>query len=313
MFVVFDIETTGFSEITCDVIQFAYALFDKNNCFVKSECLYFYYDGMHWSEEAFKVHGIPLEFLKQHKDKFKENVIKMYTVLRNNNVVGHNAKGFDCPFCRTWLTRMGMDPISYGIINDTMQAFKPVTKKARCKLTKLSEVRNISDDNIKMMMDFWFPSAGSKHAHDAAYDVTLTALLTLDALRNNYMTFTPLNSEQLNITDDRFLGTVASDPDLYFNAASSTRSLCFAAYEDKADISEEADLNELKNNGRYLPCEFHELEYGVWEGSHNGITFTVTTNIDGDRLTIKTPEVEVTFDSYTPAVTKLLKDTFGEG
>lgn len=46
MFVVFDIETTGLSTTSCDIVQFAYIMFDSNNMFVKAENLYYYYEGM---------------------------------------------------------------------------------------------------------------------------------------------------------------------------------------------------------------------------------------------------------------------------
>jgi len=311
MFVVFDIETTGLSEINNDVIEFAYTLFDKNNCFVRSECLYFYYEGMSWSEEAYAVHKIPLEFLKQHKDKFHENLIKMYTVLKNANVVGHNAKHFDCPFCATWLYRMGLEKISYGIINDTMLAFKPVTKKARIKLSALAALRGVTDANVSTMMDYWFPGLSVKRAHDAAYDVTTTALLTLDALRNNYMTFEPLKLSTVETVDDRFAETKASIPDIYFKTVKGeSLGICFKPYTSKTVNISEDNVRELVEEGRYLYCEAVTLvdRYCFY---YNNTDFQIKFSNSGDTLTVINSAVEYTFTEYTPMLQTILKNTFG--
>ena len=139
MFVVFDLETTGLSSMQNDIIQFSYIMFDSNNMFVRADNLYFYYEGMSWNQEVADIsHGISLDFLKTQADKFKENVIKMYTVLNHANVCGHNSNSFDCPFVKNWLKRMGLSDFEFGIQQDTMLAFRPYTKRARIKLTKLA-------------------------------------------------------------------------------------------------------------------------------------------------------------------------------
>lgn len=214
MFVVFDIETTGFSEINSDVIEFAYIMFDNDNNYVKAEQLYFYYDGMSWSEDAYAVHQIPLEFLKTQKDKFKENLIKMFSVLNHANVVGHNALRFDCPFVKTWLMRQGIRNLEYGIIQDTMLAYKPVYKKSRIKLTKLIEYINVDENVINTLLPIWFPGASESHAHEAAYDVVATALLTLRALDKNLMTFEPLVKLNQDVSPDDMSAMFAAGTDL---------------------------------------------------------------------------------------------------
>lgn len=307
MFVVFDIETTGFYESSCDVIEFAYALFDDNNAFVKSECLYFYYEGMSWSEEAYSVHQIPLSFLKEHKDKFRENLIKMYTVLRNANVIGHNAKSFDCPFCKTWLRRMGLEDLNYNIINDTMLAFKPITKKARIKLSKLAELRNVSDDNVCMMMDYWFGNSGGRRQHDAAYDVTLTALLTLDGIRNNLITFKPNVTIAKDEPAPNVIETSKAVEHTVTKALNPTRVLLklrTASNEDKfvwvnydreqyADIAtsdySEKELKELMSIGQYLDVTLVEQAEGYYTGTFDNITVNYHTTSLGDFINLKMP------------------------
>lgn len=190
MYVVIDFETTGFDPSTCDIIEFAYAAFEDDGIFVKAERLYFYYKGMSWSEEAYAVHQIPLSFLEQHEDKFKENLIKMYSILNNNTVVGFNCKVFDCPFAVTWLRRQGIYGLCYHRIKDVMLSFKPITKRARIKLSKLLEMVGITDAAISNFTAKWFGcDENGLRAHEASYDVTATALLTFMGVNKKLMTF----------------------------------------------------------------------------------------------------------------------------
>lgn len=191
MFVVFDLETTGLSKYTDDVIEFSYILFDNNNQRVKSEQLYFYYEGMSWSDEAFAVHQIPLEFLETHKDKFQENLCKMYSVLNCARIVGHNSTQFDGPFAQQWLQRMGISKLRYTYIHDTMLELKPLTKRARIKLSKLAVLCGITPEAARIMLDTFFPNNTRAQYHDAAYDTTVTALITLFAIKNGYMSMEP--------------------------------------------------------------------------------------------------------------------------
>ena len=190
MFVSFDLETTGFSGNSDDVIQFSYIKFDSNNVVYDAGTLFFYYEGMSWSEEAYAVHGISQEFLKQFENVFKENVIKMWTILSGANVVGHNSDSFDCPFAKTWLTRQGCGSLEFGIMNDTMKAFRPVTKTAKISLVKLSSMMGLTPEVIKNAARMWFKEDGlTMQAHNANYDTTATALLALIAINKGYMSF----------------------------------------------------------------------------------------------------------------------------
>lgn len=190
MFVVFDLETTGFSGSYDDIIEFSYIKFDTNLSVIDAGTLFFYYEGMSWSEDAYAVHGIPQEFLKQFEGDFRKNVIRMWTILSGSNVCGHNAKQFDCPFSKTWLARQGLDGLQFGIINDTMTAFRPMTHTSKVKLTKLSEMNGLTPDVIRNAAKIWFGDNGvESRAHNASYDTAATALLTLTALRKGYMSF----------------------------------------------------------------------------------------------------------------------------
>lgn len=204
MFVCFDLETTGLSvDKGAEVVEFSYILFDSTNSFVKAEQLFFYHKGMNWSEEAYNVHQIPLSFLKTQEDKFKGNLIKMYSILNYANVIGHNSTKFDCPFAEKWLARMGLPGLVYGIQHDTMVDFRPVTKRARIKLTTLADMRGYTPDIVSKMETIWFgDTAMPNRPHSGAYDVTATALLALDGIRNDLFSFDQTTKKKVVLTEE---------------------------------------------------------------------------------------------------------------
>lgn len=223
MFTVFDLETTGLSPSEGDIIQFAYATFDDSNICIKADCLYFYYPGLLWSDEAYAIHNIPLDFLYQYADKFEENLIKMWTVLSGANVCGHNVRDFDCPFATAFLAKFGLTNLRFGIIQDTMWAFKPMTKR-KVKLMKLGEACGLTPAYISNACTMWFGERGANtSAHNAMYDVAATALITLYGLRKNYISFDPqviltLDSQYLNpslLEADDSGATVQAIPERY--------------------------------------------------------------------------------------------------
>ena len=191
-YVVYDLETTGLDRNRCEIVQFAYAKFDENNMLIKAETLYFYHDGMHWDEEVARIsHKLSLDFLKQYKDKFDENIIKMWTVLNGETVIGHNSIDFDGPFAKTWLGKQGLTGLTFAREIDTMVAFRPITKRARIKLVKLGEMIGITEDTIQMIIQLWFGTSDNMQAHNAAYDVTLIALITQYGIRKGLISILP--------------------------------------------------------------------------------------------------------------------------
>ena len=310
MFVVFDIETTGLSEITCDIVEFAYILFDDNNNYVRGEQLYYYYEGMHWSEEAYAVHKISLDFLKTQADKFKENVIKMYSVLNHANVIGHNSKAFDCPFCATWLMRRGVRGLQYGIIQDTMLAWRPVYKKSRIKLTKLIDFIGVDHDTINMLVPVWFENAKSSQAHEAGYDVVATALLALRGIERGLITFEPFVKLNTSVSSDELDGmyatsTMQPDPNKYIvklvDYAERGQSEDFYYHFVNHDYSKYASEMPMENEiskylaeGRLFPIYLEETGVAskVFEAVSNGITYQLIVkdkdSNEGELLTMST-------------------------
>lgn len=308
-YVVFDIETTGFMSTKDDIIQFAYALFDANNQFVKSEVLYFYYEGMSWSEEAYVVHNIPLSLLKEHADKFYENCIKMYTVLNMANVIGYNSNSFDCPFVNNWLLRRGLRKFEFMSTTDVMLSLRPLTKKSRIKLTKLSELCNITPDVIKNVMSLWFPDNTGKSAHDAAYDVTATALLALMGIRKGYISMYAKPEDKsetqydyssievidkgLPVYDNGFVLNVAGT-DIVFNPDSSKYKML------------EPTQSMFK-----IPIPFRRVDDFKYEMEYNEVKFVFEEIGDKDIFTIINPYTSITSESYD--MLPILRNIFKEG
>lgn len=250
MFTVFDLETTGFSGSTDDVVQFSYVKFDARNQMYDAGCLYFYYEGMSWSEEAEAVHHISQDFLIQFKDQFRENCIKMWTILSGANVVGHNCQSFDCPFAKTWLARMGLLNLTFGMINDTMKAFRPVTHRDKVKLTKLSEMHGLTPEAINNAANMWFGVEDEMVAHNATYDTTATALLTLIALNKGYMTFDPVHIESFVETDTSLIEDVPiTDVDFTLvEADGNERTYTFNGHHNGNSIEFPVKLSYVSHN-----------------------------------------------------------------
>ena len=300
MFVVFDLETTGLSSMQNDIIQFSYIMFDSNNMFVRADNLYFYYEGMSWSQEVADIsHGISLDFLKTQADKFKENVIKMYTVLNHANVCGHNSNSFDCPFVKNWLKRMGLSDFEFGIQQDTMLAFRPYTKRARIKLTKLAAMFGLSDAEIDYATKLWFGITESTQSHDARFDTAMTALLTIGGINKKLISFDRVVAPSINEDiddseldmDDSVTATAQSfDPLGYYIQCNGHP---IAVNHNKHKYAKMAAPNEVTdismNKDLLCPGDFKELEEGTYQAEFNGITMTVTQYENEDIVSIKTP------------------------
>lgn len=330
MFVVFDIETTGLSTTTNDIIQFAYCMFDSNNQFVKAENLYFYYEGMSWSQEAADAsHHLSLEFLKQYEADFEKNILKMYSVLNRCNVIGHNSDSFDCPFVKNWLARRGLEDFAFGIQQDTMKAFKPVTKRARVKLTKLAEMLGCNHASINYFAEVWFGQQNIRGPHDAAYDVAMTAIITLQGIAKNLIAFNPIVVDQVadNVDYDDYDEITPEvnlpiDPKAFIvmyqtHGSDIVQYHCFnhdrELYRD-IDIALGATDEDIradvlaKYKGKLLDLVLKQTDQGYYASEHKGVTYELWLD-KNDKLCIKTPYL--TISSEETDVIPILQHNFG--
>lgn len=322
MYVVFDIETTGLDTMRHDIIQFAYAMFDDNNSLVKAEDLYFYYDGMHWDQELCdKIHHISLDFLKQHKDKFRENVIKMFSVMNRAKVCGHNAISFDCPFVRNWLTRQGVPGLEYGLMQDTMLAFRPVTKRSRIKLGKLADMLGYTQESIKYVSSLWFGTDDSVNAHNAAYDVAVTGLITMEGLRRNLIRF----DLAVNLEPDKFtLADLVSEEDSGESKPTDPNSYVvildedgnhnyYSLNHDKSKYGEvvlsDGVIEHYKERHLLVPIPFKPKSDNVWTMEHEGTVWTLTIDEDGDYMSINNSYLTI-IDTSISNIDSIIKNSF---
>lgn len=303
MFVVFDLETTGFSSIRDDIIQFAYIVCDDKNYMVRAESLYFYYDGMSWSEEAYAVHNISKEFLKTQEDKFEENLIKMYATLMLANVCGHNVKSFDCPFAVNWLARMGMPGLQFRVIQDTMTAFKPITRRPKISLIKLANLLSITDETVTFWVDRVFGDKLGTQAHNAAFDTMRTALITLMGIHKNYINFNPevfvddsytdedLETEDVSIPRDNLLIRVRENGTVkpilitsqlsYIDIPHSSWSSLVGTTQCLQGVFEEVEPYTFKLE-KYITC----LHFTKQKGSACTLTLCIGDNPPKDFYTL---------------------------
>lgn len=208
LYTIYDIETNGLSRHS-DVCQFAYITFDNQLQLVESGQLYFYYDGMQMPSDAQKVHGLSLDFLRQFKGDFEENLKKMYRILHLSIAVGYNSKSFDTPICKNFIKRfLGEDIFPIQEI-DMMQLLKKKYGHS-LKLVNASSSEGLTPNYINMMNNIYFKKEAQ--AHDATYDTTATALLFLSnrALWDEVHKPKPILSERVHLEDDEESGMKVS-------------------------------------------------------------------------------------------------------
>ncbi len=309
MFTVFDLETTGLSSMSHDIIQFAYISYTDDCMPIRAESLYFYYPGMSWTEEAYAVHQIPLDFLKQYADKFEENMIKMYAVLNRGNVCGHNAKAFDCVFAKNWLSRMGISKLEYRCIQDTMTAFKPITKRSKIKLIKLAELLGVTDEITARVAQSLFHDDIANQAHNAAFDTTRTGIITTIGIKKHLIDFsgsstksTPDTYDEDDIYADESGETVSKgrDPKGFFVKLEDDHYI-YASFDPESDLSlpTEFDLRAVKNTARCLRGPFTKVgDHYEWRYGMSVIRLTPVTS-NTYSVTIQLKDTMPVMDLYS--------------
>lgn len=267
MYVIYDLETTGFTARDCDCVQFAYIMLDHDFKFVKSETLYFYYEGMSYNQRAFEVHGKSPKFLKQYEADFEKNLVKMFTVLNRAHTVGFNNISFDDPFATGWLNRMGLPLLEFSGQSDVMIGFKPFTKQPRIKLTKLLDLMGFGKDVIDSYADMWY--GDTQQFHDASYDVTATALLFLVGNAKGYFGLNPVVKA---IHDTPKESNASEEEDLLSNVAPYVpEAILFNLFEEDG-----TDRRAVFNKGNTTPVDIK-----LYDGKSNQVFPYVFNKVKG--------------------------------
>lgn len=197
-----DTETSGLEEDS-DILSFSYMLADEYMNVKNAETLYFWKEGVtKWTEEAYAIHGLSKEFLRQHEDNYMTNLTKMYIALNYAIVTGYNSgwigkdgllKGFDYKRCKRLLSMNDFyEPKPLQFI-DVMQICSGIYHKRR-KLQSVFDERGLSRDLASAYSMVHFGDSGN--AHMSSYDVVVTGMLFQQLYQEGY-----INDSDNNVLD----------------------------------------------------------------------------------------------------------------
>lgn len=212
IYTVIDIETSGLSRENADVLSFSYALTDGKEI-LAADTLYFWTDGMQWSQESYEIHGLSKEFLSQYKDDFDKNLRAMFSVIQDSILVGYNSgyidkfgvlHGFDYQVIKNFLLRNMLDfPIPSSFVDLLKIARSRETNAPNKKLQSMVDYYGISREDIARVNDAVFP--GSKAvAHNSGYDVVCTVYVLREMLAKDLIEVTT-NFRQIVANDFQFV------------------------------------------------------------------------------------------------------------
>ena len=212
IYTVIDIETSGLSRENADVLSFSYALTDGKEI-LAADTLYFWAEGMQWSQESYEIHGLSKEFLSQYKDDFDKNLRAMFSVVQDSVLVGYNSgymdkfgvlHGFDYQVIKNFLLRNMLDfPIPSSFVDLLKIARSRETNAPNKKLQSIVDYYGISREAIVRVNDTVFP--GSKAvAHNSGYDVVCTVYVLKEMLAKDLIEVTT-NFRQIVANDFQFV------------------------------------------------------------------------------------------------------------
>lgn len=212
IYTVIDIETSGLSRENADVLSFSYALTDGKEI-LAADTLYFWTDGMQWSQESYEIHGLSKEFLSQYKDDFDKNLRAMFSVVQDSILVGYNSgymdkfgvlHGFDYQVIKNFLLRNMLDfPIPSSFVDLLKIARSRETNAPNKKLQSMVDYYGISREEIARVNNTVYPDSKAV-AHNSGYDVVCTAYILKEMLAKDLIEVTT-NFRQIVANDFQFV------------------------------------------------------------------------------------------------------------
>lgn len=148
--VVFDTETSGVSEYNNDILSLSWQLVKTSTWeVVSSKNIYFQWSSRdRVSKKAIQINGLTTERLRKLGTIDRKKGMEMFSeaVANSDLVVGHNVT-FDIRFVDATIERLGMNPIEWPTVFDTM---KPMSKYFGKwpKLVELVDFLEIDDNDI---------------------------------------------------------------------------------------------------------------------------------------------------------------------
>lgn len=212
IYTVIDIETSGLSRENADILSFSYALTDGKEI-LAADTLYFWTDGMQWSQESYEIHGLSKEFLSQYKDDFDKNLRAMFSVVQDSVLVGYNSgymdkfgvlHGFDYQVIKNFLLRNMLDfPIPSSFVDLLKIARSRETNAPNKKLQSMVDYYGISREEIARVNNTVYPDSKAV-AHNSGYDVVCTAYILKEMLAKDLIEVTT-NFRQIVANDFQFV------------------------------------------------------------------------------------------------------------
>ena len=212
IYTVIDIETSGLSRENADVLSFSYALTDGKEI-LAADTLYFWTDGMQWSQESYEIHGLSKEFLSQYKDDFDKNLRAMFSVVQDSVLVGYNSgymdkfgvlHGFDYQVIKNFLLRNMLDfPIPSSFVDILKISRIRETNAPNKKLQSMVDYYGISREEIARVNNTVYPDSKAV-AHNSGYDVVCTAYILKEMLAKDLIEVTT-NFRQIVANDFQFV------------------------------------------------------------------------------------------------------------
>jgi DNA polymerase-3 subunit epsilon len=97
-------------------------------------------------EEAFKVHGLSYDFLKQYPT-LEEVIDEFLAFIGDSLIVAHNGQAFDIPFINMELKRLGREPLANELFDSMIVAKKMLPQGSRVSLDALCKRYKIDNSN----------------------------------------------------------------------------------------------------------------------------------------------------------------------
>lgn len=190
---IIDIETTGFSKDTDNVVEVGIIRFDTDTWKIISDHNLFFWKEGYDADKTTHIHGLTNDFLRkyyeEHKETktglslFDENMVTLVSALFGCVFIGKNSNAFDIPFLGKWIYRAsdGMFEIGKwrsGIPVDMQVEFAPKYQIVAntSKKGTLSQYIDIIPRGWELVNDTYsrLSTGRDARAHNALYDCAMT-------------------------------------------------------------------------------------------------------------------------------------------
>lgn len=186
-----DIETTGFSRTSDEILEVGYIRFTEYGKILGSGTFYFYKPEFNIESAAQSVHGLTREMLEPHEKDFEKNLAALYTLMDRALLITKHGKSFDVPFIQSFLAKHQAGVVAPEIrkhvdleemLTDEFQQYYVkkygVQTRKKGTLTELVEMIGLSESELKKEFEEVMCSKRVR-AHAALFDAFMTYKLFL--------------------------------------------------------------------------------------------------------------------------------------